>query len=252
VYLIFRVLQGGPLDGREQIFLSMKEAVFALRTDFFRYPPQIPLFMDLTPLILGSETRIVNDSRTSGLWICTPGRGHVMRMRNITPSELGHLLIRTLEKSPPSVTVLAEICARTFLVGAEPYGKIAGADAGVRMHVNMEGYQCRQCGRCCRELDYRNELRLSDYQHWIKLGRDDILERVATITHRGQIVSYAIWVEPGTRQFAAQCPWLSPANPKIKSGRWFCRIHDCKPTICRDYPGTEKHARMTGCIGFTK
>jgi Fe-S-cluster containining protein len=240
------------LDGREQIFLSIREAVFALRTDFFRYPPQIPLFMDLTPLILGPDTRIVNDSRTSRLWIGTPGRGHVMRMRNITPPDLGRLLINTLEKSPPSARVMAEICQRTFLVRAKPSGNGSDANTGVWIDADMEGYQCRQCGRCCRELDYRNELHRSDYQRWIELGRDDILERVATITRRGHIVSYAIWVEPGTRQFAAQCPWLSPADPKTKSGRWICLIHECKPAICRDYPGTEKHARMTGCIGFTQ
>jgi Fe-S-cluster containining protein len=31
--------------------------------------------------------------------------------------------------------------------------------------------------------------------------------------------------------------------------RYRCTIHDIRPTICRQYPGSRKHARMTGCRG---
>lgn len=239
------------MDGKERIFLSMEEAIFAIRSDFRQYPPQTALFMDLCPLILGPETRVVNDSRYNGLWISAPGRRHISRMRKITPPDLGRLLVDTLAKSPPPAEVMAEICRRTFLTRADPAVNGSGEKAGLWIYPGREEFECRQCGRCCRDLDYRHELSPADYQAWQALGRDDILERVATITRGGRIVSYAMWVEPGTRRFSEVCPWLAPADPKNTAGRWICRIHDVKPEICRQYPGTRKHARMTGCIGFS-
>lgn len=240
------------MGGKEQIFLSMKEAISAIRIDFCQYPPQIPLFVDLCPLILGPEITIVNSSKYNGLWISVPGRRDKTRMRNITARALGRLLIETLEKSPPSPGVMAEICQRTFLISAKPTGNGAGSKTGIWIHANMEGFECRQCGRCCRELDYRHELDPADFERWEKLGRNDILERVAPVTRGGRIVSYAIWIEPGTRRFTEICPWLTPAELKKTSTRWVCRIHDVKPDICRQYPGTRKHARMTGCTGSEK
>ncbi len=247
---MFIYVREAPLDGKEQIFLSMKEAISAIRFDFCQYPSQIPLFVDLCPLILGPEIKIVNNSKYDGLWISVPGRRHNARMRNITARDLGHLLIKTLEKSPPTPGVMADICQRIFLISAKPAGNGTGSKAGIRIHADMGGFECRQCGRCCRELDYRHELERADFKRWEKLGRDDILERVATVTRAGRIVSYAIWIEPGTRRFTENCPWLTPAYLKNKSTRWVCRIHDVKPDICRQYPGTRKHARMTGCTGL--
>jgi len=29
-----------------------------------------------------------------------------------------------------------------------------------------------------------------------------------------------------------------------------CRIHDVKPSICRDFPRTTEHAEESGCRGF--
>ncbi|MFO8112183.1 MAG: YkgJ family cysteine cluster protein [Desulfosalsimonadaceae bacterium] len=239
-----------PVDEKEPVFLSIEEAITALRIDFGQYAPQTPLFMDLCPLVLGPNVRIVNDSRANGLWIATPGRGHVNRMRRISPRDLGHLLVDTLSKSAPPATLMAEICRRTFLVHAMPSGNGSGEKPGVWVHMDMDGFECRQCGRCCRELDYRHEILPSDYDRWMAMGRDDIVERVAAVIHGGRIVACSVWVEPGTRRFSEVCPWLAPADPKKKSGRWRCRIHDCKPDICKQYPGTRKHARMTGCIGF--
>ncbi|WP_243545421.1 hypothetical protein [Pseudodesulfovibrio tunisiensis] len=40
---------------------------------------------------------------------------------------------------------------------------------------------------------------------------------------------------------------LPLATPRSKDGRRVCSIHDYKPEICRQYPGSRKHAAMTGC-----
>ncbi|MBS0014151.1 MAG: YkgJ family cysteine cluster protein [Desulfobacterales bacterium] len=226
----------------------MAEAIDAIRTDFNQYPPQRRLFMDLCPLILGPEITVIEDARNHCMWISRPGPGRKNRMRPTTARDLGQTLLNALQNTRPSTGVMAEICRKTFQTRAQVAGN--GEKTGVWIDTDMQGFACRQCGRCCRVLDYRHELSAADYRHWRILGRNDILERVATIRHGSRIVSYAMWVEPGTRRFSETCPWLTPAKPNNLSGPWICRIHEVKPGICRQYPGTRKHAQMTGCAGF--
>jgi Fe-S-cluster containining protein len=45
-----------------------------------------------------------------------------------------------------------------------------------------------------------------------------------------------------------QCPWIFPEP----DGRTTCTIHELKPALCRDFPGSGKHARLTGCPGMGK
>lgn len=47
-------------------------------------------------------------------------------------------------------------------------------------------------------------------------------------------------------RIAKTCPWLKRLPDR---DRYACRIHDVRPSLCRQYPGTRKHARMTGCGG---
>ena len=58
---------------------------------------------------------------------------------------------------------------------------------------------------------------------------------------------YNDWVDPETGIKTVGCPWLKRVPG---SGRLECQIHEVKPDVCRQYPGSRKHARMTGCIGF--
>lgn len=236
---------------KDRIFLSVEEAVSAIRFDFNLYPPQTRLFVDLCSLILAPGFRVSDDPRHGGLWIFTPGRGHISRMKKITPKELGFMLLKKMAAFPPSAEVMAEICKKVFRADTSPSDNCAEGKTGIWIDSGMENFRCRQCGRCCRVLDYRHEVSETDYLLWKDTKRHDIIERVATISHGGKITSYAVWAEPGTRNFSDICPWLAPADPKDKSGRQICRIHDVKPEICRQYPGTRKHAEMTGCIGFS-
>lgn len=246
-----RLPEDTAVDKEEKIFLSMEEAISAIRNDFNQYPAQTRLFLDLCPLILGPDIAVVEDGRYNGLWISAPERRHFSRMRKITHEDLGRILVDSLAKSPPDAEVMAEICRRTFLTAAEP-GENGSAQGrtGIRIDTGMADFQCNQCGKCCRELDYRHELSAADYLRWQELGRTDILERVATISRGGEIISYAIWVEPGTRDFAGICPWLARRDERGAPGKQICLIHEVKPEICRQYPGSRKHAKMTGCTGF--
>jgi len=240
---------GGVKNVAEQdrIFLSPEEALNAIRTDFNLYPPQTRLFLELSPLILGRNTSVVEDPRHDGIWVAVPGGRPVRRMRLMAPGDLGNLLCDTLADEMPGTEILADICAGVFQVTALPGKEWAGGRDGIWIDRRMQNFKCRQCGHCCRELEFNDSLNEADYRKWEELGRDDILAWVGTTRRNGETVSRAIWILPGTRQFATTCPWLE----KIRGEeRWGCRIHDVKPEICRQYPGTRKHARMTGCGAF--
>ena len=169
-------------------------------------------------------------------------------MEKISLRDLGGLLVDTLAAAMPEPGKLAAICGQVFESPAYP-GSDAAGRTGIWLETGMADFQCLQCGHCCRNLDYRLELTEADYTMWRELGRTDILDWVAVFRRQGQPASYAIWVIPGTRSYAAVCPWL---EKKPESGRWQCRIHSVKPEICRQYPGSRKHGRMTGCPAFSE
>ncbi|MBT4377022.1 hypothetical protein HOD29_06630 [archaeon] len=56
-----------------------------------------------------------------------------------------------------------------------------------------------------------------------------------------------IWISPKTRDDVSRCPWLRKLP---KQEKYICRIQDLKPTHCRMYPQSKKHAEKTGCRGF--
>lgn len=234
------------MSGTQSHFLSYAEALHAIRSDFAQYPDQPRLLLDLCPLILGSSRSAAMDAGAGAVWVSRHARQR-RAMRKMSFSEFGEMLVSTLDRERPGLYRLAEICERVFETPAHPAPGGSGSAPGIRLETGMEKFRCRLCGRCCTSLDYRFELTEADYQNWQELGRTDILEWVAPFKRRGRITGYAIWIIPGTRKFAPVCPWLEalPGTEKRK-----CRIHEVKPEVCRQYPASRKHARMTGCPGF--
>lgn len=236
------------MSSQDHVFLSPGEALRAIRSDFKQYPPQTRLFLELCPLVLKSGRPVINDSRNNAIWIkARAGRRH--RMKKISPRELGEVLLKTLASQRPELDELARICSRVFNTAAYPGKDESRGLDGIWLETGMETFACQQCGGCCSKLDYRFELTETDYRLWQKLGRTDILEWVAVFPRKGKITSYAIWVLPGTRDYAPACPWL---GKNAVSEKWECRIHSVKPQVCREYPGSRKHAQMTGCPAFGK
>lgn len=232
---------------KDRIFLSAEEAVSAIRFDFNQYAPQTPLFLELSPFILGPGWTVIEDARRDGLWIAPPKR-RKRNMKKISSQDLAAILLHTLAENRPALETLAALCEQIFQARAYPGSDPSGRGEGIWMETGMEGFQCRQCGRCCTNLDYRFELTGADYELWQELGRSDILEWVATFRRGGRITAYAIWVYPGTRQYVPVCPWLEEL---AGTGIMQCRIHSVKPEVCRQYPASRKHANMTGCPAFT-
>lgn len=61
-----------------------------------------------------------------------------------------------------------------------------------------EGFLCKQCGRCCLDLDgFSTSAYPEDVARWRAEGREDILEWVDIFYYCGQEGGYDIWISPG-------------------------------------------------------
>lgn len=233
------------MPDKSTIFLSIDEAVEAVGNDFSQYPSQFNLFSVLWPLVFGSSAYLMRDPEGPGVWLKT---SEVKQPRKVSIDDIGGWIVRRLKQLNLSAEHLARICTLVFQTPsvAGP-GPMTDSPPGIWVHTRMEGFVCSQCGRCCRRLTYHDGCSVADYRRWQDTGRTDILEWVGTVKQAGVVTACQIWMEPGTNRYAEDCPWLMKSNTP---GRFICTIHDVRPTICRQYPGSRKHARMTGCRGI--
>jgi Fe-S-cluster containining protein len=236
-----------PADGDPHwIFLTPAQAVDAVALDFQAYGPQSDLFRRIAPLILGEQCRITrpdeNGNRVSIL------RGNTFYP--VSDQNLEYYLIHVLETAPLGLNTLARICEMVFQTRTAVGYDSIGCTSGIWVHSQMDRFVCRQCGKCCRTLNFETDCEASDLRLWRDLGRSDILAwvlcRDTAATTSGGL--YRIWVDPSTGETARTCPWLAPcpSRPDL----FACTIHDIKPAVCRQYPYTGKHAAMTGCDGL--
>jgi len=229
----------------ERLFLSTQEALDAVNIAFSQYSLQFYLIEGLWPLVFGRDAYVMRDSNRPHFWAKTSKRSKLLPAGE---NDLKQWIVSHLQQSPPSLEQLAIICSLVFgtpVCTALESSTTNGLD-GVWIKTDMADFKCLQCGHCCRTLNYRDGCSLDDYRRWQQLGRDDILAWVGTVRKNGSLVACRIWLEPGTNHYAEICPWLKQVD---QSGRTTCTIHDVRPAICRQYPGTRKHARLTGCKG---
>ncbi len=230
---------------KTSVVLTFDQAIEAVCADLRQYDPQIVLIGGLLQLISGGSIAVKSDLAKNGAWISQPGQ---RRMRWIAGPELVEEACRLLVDAELEPEVLAAVCTRVFhsrsVVDTDP----ATGRQGLRIDTGIETYRCRQCGRCCRALAYHDAVTAEDVACWKKLQRNDILAWVG-VYKRNNRTAYRIWQKPGTRRLAEICPFLKYDSPR---NRWLCRIHDVKPAICRQYPVSRKHARMTRCPGVDR
>ncbi len=232
-----------PAMERDRIFLSPREAFDAIRDDFSQYEAQVPLYLNLCPLVFGAGGW-AQDAHGRGVWILIGSRG---KMQRVDFRELGNRICQRLESAGLTLAQLARICRQVFRTSAWP-GESEGIE-GVWIETGVESFDCIQCGQCCGNIGYPKEVEESDVTRWQEASREDILRWVGLKRPEEAGYVYRIWITPGSNQPAAVCPWL---EKQPGTHRYRCRIHDLKPDICRQYPGSRKHALMTGCRGFEK
>lgn len=229
---------------KPSIFLKYAEALKAIQNDLEQYPPQPLLLRHLAQLILGGDGFISEDKNRTGLWISREQKG---KYRLIPYNLLPAYLCSALKKNLPPIEMVAKICGSVFQERAYVGSQDLEEDTGIFIETGMENFECLQCGRCCRVLDYHKELTNEDYRLWQSIGRVDIMKNVGLIRKAGEIVTYSIWIDPYTHKILENCPWLKNDH---QHNLFICEIYDVRPGICRQYPGSRKHGRMTGCSAF--
>ena len=219
-------------------------ALDAVRCDFAQYASQFNLLSVIWPMVFGDEAYVLRDALSSSIWSKRSGIIHQIRC---SEDDFQQRRLDQLDRYPPDPHHLARICSRVFgaHVEAGP-GPLSDTSSGIWIDTDMADFVCNQCGRCCLTLNYHDGCSVGDYQRWQDLGRTDILDWVGVVRQHGQVVACRIWVTPGTNDFAETCPWLTRSPDQ---NRYVCTIHDVRPAICRQYPFSRKHARMTGCGG---
>jgi len=232
------------MSEKERLFLTIDEALEAVRVDLAQYPSQFNLLSVIWPLVFGDGAYVLRDDRGRSIWAKMTGSSKLVPS---SEDDLKKRIVEHLDQLLPNPEDLARICSLVF--GARvTAGSGPGPDSspGIWIDTDMNDFICTQCGRCCRTLNYHDRCSLADFQRWQDLGRTDILDWVGTIQQHGRVVACRIWVKPGTNDYAETCPWLTRSDDK---NRYVCTIHEVRPAICRQYPGSRKHARMTGCRG---
>jgi len=231
---------------RDSIFLTAEQALDAICIDFRQYEPQIMLFSEILRLISDGRIHLKKETGKKGAWINQPGRRNMYWLEG---PDLIAYMCKAINDADMNPEFLVSVCSRVFQTRARLAVDSYTGREGIQIDTNMDSYTCRQCGRCCQNLDYHDEVTVEDVELWKSLGRMDILEWVAVTRKEGLDIAYRIWTPPGTSQVADTCPFL---KKEPSANRWQCQIHEVKPAICRNYPVSRKHAVMTGCMGFKK
>ena len=109
-------------------------------------------------------------------------------------------------------------------------------------------FKCKQCGRCCKHDSAISFCATAeDIMMWKDKKKHDILEWIKIFEFNGEIASCDCWFDPDTDEELDKCPWLSYDN---KAQNFSCTIHDFKPSMCRNFPLNEKHAKSLKCKGY--
>lgn len=107
------------------------------------------------------------------------------------------------------------------------------------MPVHPEGFECRQCGACCRAYV---QVTQRDLWRWAAEFRDDILEWVSP--EDGLI-------HPIEEMEGPRCPFLKRLpHGGTRRDVYICRIHDTKPDACVCFPLSREQAERIGCLGI--
>ncbi len=232
-------------ENNTTLFLTEPQALSAICLDFRGYGPQSMLFCEVLRTIYGDQVVYKRTPGSDGLWVAT---GRQRRMQWLAGNELVEFMCRAVVNAGLEAKDLAGLCRKIFQAACESAHCPDTGRAGIRVRTDMENFSCKQCGRCCTGLDYHDGITPEDVQQLKDLGRKDVLEWVGHTKGRDGHIVYRMWVVPDTnRPTEGPCPFLKQG---AANGRYICAIHDVKPFICRHYPVSRKHARMTGCPGF--
>lgn len=227
------------------ILLTIDQAVDAICLDFRGYDPQPMLFCEVLRTVHGGRLIYKRESGQAGLWI---SGGHHGKMQWLEGKVLIDYMCDTVTDADLAAADLAVLCGKVFQAPCRAVPDPKTGRTGIEVRPDMTGFSCKQCGRCCSRLDYHSGVTSEDVARLGALGRTDVLKWIGRGKDSSGRMVYRMWVAPETRRpVSGPCPFLKQGDT---NEHHICTIHDVKPTVCRNYPLSRKHAVMTGCPGF--
>lgn len=230
------------MNKKNKKFLSFSSAIEEILNDFKMYNTQYNLFAKVYSFIAGGKATPGEEKcpplgiTYGGIWY-QPDKSKERKFYNL--QDFDHLLTQAFSSKNLSGENILKLYKMVMEINAY-IGIGPGKNEGIWVETEMEKFKCIQCGNCCLYLSDSccTTAYEEDMLRWEKEGRWDILD---------YIVAKDLWISPRTGEDVTRCPWLRKLPAKEK---YICRIHDTKPTHCKDYPKSKKHALQTGCKGF--
>jgi Fe-S-cluster containining protein len=109
---------------------------------------------------------------------------------------------------------------------------------------DIPGFQCISCGKCCTEGASRLQADEDDIALWLNKA-PHVMDYVIVHGQQGKR-SGDLWISPITGKDTTRCPWIRKFPGRNK---YYCRIYDLRPKVCRRYPTSLEHALFTDCPG---
>jgi len=110
----------------------------------------------------------------------------------------------------------------------------------VKKQREVEGFVCKQCGRCCLALT-KVSIYPQDIERWKKEGRDDLYSP-EMMKEWDSFGSSGLF----DNQRSERCPFLRKRGKKYS-----CKLGDTKPIVCQLFPESREHAeRHCNCPGY--
>jgi Fe-S-cluster containining protein len=235
-------------------FLSSEDAINEVFLDLAVHPDkwyELALFAKVFGFLTNGKARPgqansnAEDLMEKGIWYAAKGE----KIEKFIPAyDFKELAIDLIPKVTSRIDEIAQVYEWTMWVKTFS-DKGPDGEEGIWVETEMEKFQCTRCGHCCLKLHdaYCTSIDMEDVQRWRKEKRWDILEWVHIMNVGGEELFADIWFSPTTGEEATRCPWLRKLPNK---NIYKCRIHETKPSHCRNFPKSKKHALTTGCKGF--
>jgi len=105
---------------------------------------------------------------------------------------------------------------------------------------DIPGFRCTDCGKCCLEGAGILPVVEADIALW-EAHAPQVLDYVKIAGPAGERSG-----EMGKANKSTRCLWIKKFPGR---DQYYCRIYQWRPQVCRRYPTSLEHARLTDCPG---
>lgn len=110
---------------------------------------------------------------------------------------------------------------------------------------DIPGFKCTDCGKCCLEGAGQLQATQADIALW-ETEAPHLFDFVNVHGEPGNRTG-DLWSAPGEKRNTTRCKWIRKYPGR---DQYYCRIYEWRPEVCRKYPISRQHARLTECPGI--